>query len=354
MFYLINLLLVPIYWFIINRHTRDKLKKRDRFFKVVFVHAILFRSLANPYNYVDVEGYAIAYENIAKYNLTEALTSIYSAWGVGYVVFNWLLSRISEDPSVLFIVMSVMSVGGVMLFYKKTSYALLPSIMLYLAHPMLYLMGFGVVRQHLSIIFVLLALYNFNNYKKSLPIALLAVLMHTSCIIFLPFFLWKFLKIENWRFVPMLIVVCIGMIVMRLTMSFFLSYLDRYNESFGTEGSSNIVPIIFLGLLTMFYYISRTIRKCNNPMDKIIINFMIYAFLVSLFCYGLHGAGRLTLIFIYVIPTAMTILKNYSKGIWYYSYIVIVFSLVILMLYKSIDNVDYEYISIWETVKNYK
>lgn len=358
MFYLLNLLLVPIYWCIIYHLNGARKKKHNLFFGIILIHAVLFRALANPLNYTDTEGYAIAYENIATYSLTEALTSIYGAWGVGYVGLNWLLSRVSSDPYLLFFFLSVISVGGVLLFYKKTSYGLLASIMLYLTYPMLYYMSFGVVRQHFSIVFILYSLYYFDRFKISITFALTAILMHTSAIVFIPFYIWRKIDLRKKNAVVVASTVISCFVAMRLLMGVILSYLPRYlDEGFGSEGeANNSLPIILIGFTLFLLNLSKASKRLSSKMETNIYSFMLYGLAVSLFCFGLKGAGRFTLPFIYVLPVVITYIKKYgfNKSIYYYCYLISFFVFIIWRIYASYDPTTYDYISIWEKVKDYK
>jgi len=353
MFYLFNLLLIPIYYTLISG-----LRKKNRdtyFFLFLGIHVILLRALANPFNYVDTDGYAYAYSSIAEMSLAEAMSSQYMLWGIGYVFINWVLSRISEDPMLLFIFISIITVGGVVWFYKKTSYSPLSTALIYVLYPMLYLQSFGVIRQHLSIAIVLFALYYIDKIKVSIPLAIVAILIHTSSIVLLPFYLWKVFKLEKWNIIPLTVVLVTGFIVLRLSMEYVLSFLERYqSEGFGEEGNNNIMPIVVLGLTTLVFLISRGKNKLLQN-ESTIFSFIIYGFMISLFGLGLHGAGRLSLMFIYVIPVAVTYLKKYSKSkAVYIMYFGAILFLIGFYIVNSYDPLKYEYVPLWENVKNYK
>ena len=140
-------------------------------------------------------------------------------------------------------------------------------------------------------------------------------------------------------------------------MSTILAYLPRYNDSnFGEEGNNNSLPIMLLGLTTILMYTSGAAKRLISSKERNIFSFLTYGFMVSLFSYGLHGAGRLTLMFIYILPVVLSYLKVYAKQryIYYNAYVFSVFCLVFYLIYASYDPINYDYISVFETVKDYK
>lgn len=344
MFYLFNLLLVPLYYFIIRRGCSDRRKTERVFLKVACLHAILFRALADPFNYVDTVNYAQAYEDISEMTFSECLTCYYADWGVGYIVLNWLLSRISSDPQILFTFLSVATVGGVMLFYMKTSHAYLLTVLFYLMYPMLYYMSFGVVRQHFSLMFLLAALYNVDNYKLSIPLATLGALTHTSSLIFLPFFLWQRFKFDRKPLVFYLICAAMIIVVFRSTISAILVFYHRY-EQFDEAGSNNVIPIVVFGITTFMMYFSGASKRLQTDKERNIYSFLLYGVTMAFCVFSFAGGGRFTLVFMYVTPVVLTYLKKYTKQkeVWYYPLCMALFCLIILLLYIGYKPMKYDY-----------
>ena len=336
MYYLLNLLLIIVYYFFITKIKVNHNKRNKYFINIVCIHAILFRVFANPMNYVDTDGYAYAFEYISTNSLEESVLGVYSTWGVGYVALNWVLSRISTNPMILFTFLSIVTVGGIILFYKKNSYAYFITILFFLLHPMLYYQGFGVVRQHFAIVFLLWALYYSDNNKIMLLLSIVAFLMHPSCIVIFPFLLWRKIPFAKRGLFFFILFTIVGLIVMRATMSMVLSFLPRYEENgFGGDGDNNIIPVFLLGFVIIVMFISGTYKHLKLKKEKNILSFILYGFVVAIFGIGMQGAGRLTLPFIYVLPVFLSYLYKYSKHIkvYYYSCLCIIFGLLFLMLY---------------------
>lgn len=355
MIYLLNFLLVPIYYCVIRILCKTKEQKNQIFMIIFCIHATLFRALANPYNYVDTEGYAIAFQNIASMNLRTVFSPLnpYLEWGVGYVVINRLIGFFTDDPKFLFICVAALTIVPLCWLYAKTTKNDLMTVLLFLSYPMLYLMGFGVLRQHLAVTYVLLALYFVNRAKYSLPFALLAVSFHTSAMIFFPYYIWRKLSFKKKSGKKGLVFVVGGAFCGRLLLSKILSSLSRYSDLLSSnENANNIIPVIVIGGLVLLFLFEKTYKKTNST-DFEIYNFCLYGLAVVIFGIGLPGMGRLALYFLYIIPIAVTLLGAYSAefkllNIGY----LFMFSLLIYVLItidsNSIEGFNYNYSFFWE------
>lgn len=129
MVFVINFVAVFIYYILIKQVMKNKDVSDKVFIWIATIHAILFRIITCPFQVDDAERYVDAYAYISEMTFNEAVLSLnyYTPWGQ-ILFFNWLLSVLSNLPIFLFISASIISVGGVMLYYKKTSYALLVTI----------------------------------------------------------------------------------------------------------------------------------------------------------------------------------------------------------------------------------
>lgn len=346
MTYLINFFLVPIYYFIIRKITGDKKKAKDIFFFVATFHAVLFRALANPFNYVDTEGYAIAFDNISYMSFKDAVLTpnIYSDWGLGYVALNWFISRFTADSTCLFIILAVLSVGGVMLYYYKTTTTPLTTVMLYLLYPMMYIMGFGVVRQHLAVVFILWALYFIDNLKISMSLTLIGILCHTSALVVVPFFFMRNINLHNFTLTKLISISAIGFYAITLGMAYVLSFFSRYDTVLTSEGSQrNIVPVFMIGSMLFMLFACGILNRLKDVKDSNIVRFLIYGFIIAIIGLTIPSAGRLTLYLIYALPVAVSLLFKY--GIVHLrwinkAYILLLFALVSVLVYYSVDKYE--------------
>lgn len=352
MTYLINFLSVLLYYLVIKYVCKRHANKI--FFIVVTMHAIIFRALANPFNYVDTDNYAMAFDYIASMPFKEAASplNVYADWGLGYVLFNWLIGQISNNVQTLFAALSVVGLFPVFYFYYKTSNSLLFTVVIYLLYPMFYYMGFGVIRQHVAVGFVLLALYNADNLKHSVLWALLALSFHTSACIFFPYYAWRYINKGNKSLWKSVILIVLVVVVLRTALGGILMSLERYRSlaSAQTE-ASNIVPVVFLGSLLLLFYILNGYKQLRCGTDKNIWDFMLYGFALALVGIGIYGMGRMTLYIMYVYPVAITLLSKYSRErvlISNYKYVML--CLVIYLLYSSYSTQPYAYSFYWEQI----
>lgn len=315
MVYLNNLLLVPLYYFALFCFLPAK-QVRKYFFLLVTIHAVLFRALSNPYDYVDTARYAEAFQIISEMSFKKAVLSVnyFTEWGQGYVALNWIIGQYTDNPIFLFIVLAALSVGGVILYYYKTSYTPLLSVLFYLLYPMMYYQGFGVVRQHLAIVFVLWALYYMENLKIAVPLSIIGVLCHTTAIVVFPFFFIRNFNMRTFNSLKLAVLSIISFVIVSLGASFVISFSSRYEDILEAEGTQhNIVPVFVLGVTLVCVFLTGIMKKISDNREMLLIRFLIYGFVIALFGTSVPRAGRLPLYFIYTVPVAFSLLYKYTN-----------------------------------------
>lgn len=362
MIYLLNLLFVPLYYCIIKGTFRERKKANKLFATIACIHAVLFRALANPYNYVDAGWYFLGYYDMAKMSILDLFSPFnpYIDWGVGFDLLTWTLGQFFNNPVILYIIVALLSLIPLFWLYFKLSSNLFLTLLIFFIYPMMYLHGFGVIRQHLAVTIVLLSLFFVDKKWLSLLLALLALTIHTSAIVFFPYYLWRKLPFRKLSIKRALIYVLGGVVIGRMLFTPILSSLDRYSELLtSTENSNNIVPVFFIGGLVFLCFIQRLNNKLKGIRFEM-LNFCFYGLAVSLFCIGIPGMGRLTLFFLYVVPIVITYLFLYSKRQFLnYSFLICVFVMVIVLRgidFSKRNSFNYNYSFFWEkstTLKNY-
>lgn len=353
MIYLLNFIAVLAYYLVIKSFCGQN---ANRWFCVaVTMHAILFRALANPFNYVDTEIYARAFDEISSYSFKEIISpdNVYIDWGMGYVLFNWLIGQLSGNFQTMYALLAVIGLLPVFMFFYKTSHSFILSVIIYLLYPLFFYMGLGVLRQHVAIGFVLMALLNIDKTKVSLLWAVLAVSFHTSACLFFPYYLWRYINkdVRNlWKSVFLILSVAV---ILRVSFGRILMYFDRYQSLYGGIESAerNIVPVIFMGSLLLLLWCTGAYKRLINANDKNIMNFLLYGFALSLVCIGTYGMGRVTLYFMYVLPVAITFLDGlHVDKILSISYKCAVFILIMYLLSGSYSEQPYAYSFYWEKI----
>lgn len=351
MAFFINLCVVFIYYFIFTVVYRHEPDKRNKLFAIVVgMHAVLFRALADPYIFVDTEQYHKGFDDISAMTLRESVFQLnfYTHWGQGYLLWNWLISRFAEDYHFLYIATAIAGVSTVVWFYYKSVGNVLFPMIIYLAYPMMFYQSCGVLRQHFSVAFILLAIYYLDNYIKSIPLAVMACLMHTSSIVFLPFFFWNKINLKNFSFAILVPLILICLVVFREVMGFILSFMPKYEEIVGSSTeSSNMFPVLWMSPIVVISLLCKLYKKNIKQLQSRILSFLYYGFAISIFSVGLSGMGRFTICFLYIIPVASMIIWKYNKN---FKLILIAINVVavIIQVYFSAAVKDYNYLFLWE------
>jgi hypothetical protein len=235
-------------------------------------------------------------------------------------------------------------------FYYKTAPKMLMPIIIFLAYPMMYYHGFYVLRQHLSIAFILLAIYYIDEWKKAIPLALVAAFMHTSGIVIFPFFIWRRINFKQLTTVKLVVLVAVGLVVIRSSMAYVLSLMPKYEAIVqDSVDVSNRLPLIWFSCIALASLYNNTYRKITSRIESIVMSFFYYGLLISIFCVGLSQMGRFTMCFLYATPAASAIIIKYSRdkllNILVISANVIV---TLLQLINAVTSHNYVYTFFWE------
>lgn len=351
MFYLLNIFVMVFYYHVIVGKRYDKVDRLKKFALLAGIHIILFRALANPYNYVDTDGYATAFSTIRTWTFKEAVLDLnyYTAWGQFFVLINWAVGQISDNLQWLYAVVSIFGLFPIMFFHYKLSRNILLSVIMFLVYPMMYYMGFGVLRQHLAVAYVLLALYHVDNIKVSLIYALIATLCHTTALVFFPFYLFNSIDKLKLSKLWWIFIVVVGSLLIRIIMMYVAGFFERY-ESIGEEGDGNTLPLIVMGGLSVLILICGTLNK-SNVKERATILFVFYGVTLAIASLGLQGLGRLTLYNMYVVPVATTyLLRNHKGRVFAYWFILAYFLLTAFLITNS--EKSYIYVPFWQDVYN--
>lgn len=356
MTYLFNFLLILVYYVFFISTIKDKHKAYKYFAIVAGVHVVLFRALANPFNYVDADNYLTSFPIICDMSFEDACLKLngFSATGHGFVIYQWLLGRIAVNDYILHSVTAIINISLVVWYYRKVSENIFLPLMIFLAYPMLYYMSFGVIRQHLAAAVILMALCYVDDLKKSLPFYIIAVTIHPSAMIFAVYYVLRKVPLYSMNLVKLLLLGGIFAFFMGKILNVLLSYLVHFQDYESGAGSTNIVPFVWtLGFVTILQL--STIKKVKLPQKPYhVINFSVLGFFLTVFGLGLPGGGRLCIYNYYVLPLAIMICGKYMKKNAKVLYVLYLFAnllLIALLIYMDAgnDNNNYNYSFFWET-----
>lgn len=350
MFYLINLLLVPIYYAIVVGKRKNDDQRIKRFSIIFAIHAILLRALANPFNYTDIETYEYAFRYIKDMSFSESVftVNVYTAWGPLYVLLNWIVGYLTDNFQWFYALIAFLSIAPVVWYHYKSSDNLLCSLCMYLTYPMMYIMGFGVLRQHLAIAITLVAVYYVRDAKKYFALMALAFLCHTSSIAFIPFYFVRRFSLSQITTKRVLLLLFVGIVFIRLFALTLMHNFDR-NDSYGREEASNMLPVILLGSMSLLFFIMGVYRKLNSFSELDLFSFILYGLLLAITGIGVNHLGRLSLGAIYVFPIGLTLLTKYTRGVNRTLVIVYCMIFVGLIIYSMITSSHtYNYVPFWQ------
>lgn len=323
---LINMLVLPTY------------KKHVYYIICATIHLALFHALRDPYIYPDNWIYGWTYSDMPTYSLKEIMSENIG-WEKGYMLYNYLLAQIFPNTEALFISTSLFMVCTFMFLVYKWSYIPWVSVLIYILHPMLFYTSLFVLRQHLAMIIVLLALYFINDYRKSLPLALLGISFHASAVVFLPFFVWNKIYNQLFSIKKILMFVFISILITRLCFVMIVMLFPRYTIYLDRE-SSNLFPFILIASLFLLYSWLGVFKTVTDEKDIILLKYLSYGLLFTSCAIGLP-IGRLTSYIIYVYPLLVPLLFKYvnkNNLILAVLYLVFILVLIVINIYISFSS----------------
>lgn len=285
-------------------------KKNVLYVVCATIHLALFHSLRNPYVYPDNLIYGTFYYEIPAYTLKELLIGS-MGWEKGYVIYNYLLAQVFPSPEALFITTSLFMTCGFMYLVYKWSYKPWLSVLIYILHPMLFYTSLFVLRQHIAMIFILFALFYVNDFRKSIPLAVLGVLFHNSALLFFPFLIWNRINLRTLTLKKLLIYGGGCVLFIRFSLVTIAMLISRYVH-YLEKGSSNILPFMIISTLFFLHFILGSFKKATDEKDIILFKFLSYGLIIVTCTLGLPF-GRLTSYFIYIVPFLVPLLFKYGK-----------------------------------------
>lgn len=154
----------------------------------VLVFLVLFLPMALRYN--------VGTDYIAYVNYFYSPSLLVENSELGYYLINIVVQKLELDVQWVFVISSFVILVPVVFFIKKKDYFYI----LLIYNLLFYLESFNLVRQSISLSFVLLALYKFwynKNVIQYLVLVLISVLFHTSSVIFIPLVFLSFLRVDK-------------------------------------------------------------------------------------------------------------------------------------------------------------
>ena len=168
------------------------------------------------------------------------LNSYYSRIEIGFFTLSWLLSRMVPNSQILIFATGLISVSSICFFIYKNSRDVVLSTILFVGFQF-FAFWLTAMRQVLAMSIVLLCIELFLRRKKWLLFifgVLFAFLFHSSalvCLLFLPIYLFKNLKIQYTIYLLFIFILFVGMDLLLpvvANLSGYTIYIDsKFNQS---------------------------------------------------------------------------------------------------------------------------
>lgn len=272
---------------------------------------------------IDTFSYAQRFSEISYVSFF-SLFSLDIHFEKGFLLYNKVLSFISYNPQVLFIVSAIILMWAVMrLIYKNTSFVWLGTI-IYISAVGDFRWALTATRQTIAIAFTVFA---FEAVKKRRPLnfilfVLIAAMFHKSALCFL--ILYPLYRVR-FNIVNVFIALAGSVIIffnLGLILHFASSLFPNYQGYLSVSGLDSITGVLIKVLIAAFPVLILHLTRSRADKD---MNVLLWSALLSLlfavFTLKLYMLGRLALYFsiytIILVPKTFELIKNKKAFIFF-------------------------------------
>lgn len=250
----------------------------------ILVILSIFSGFRGPFTR-DYLGYMNLFDHYMQFSLTDLFRQNFGQ-EIGFVALNIVLSRITTNSVILFIVSSIITNLLFLKTFRKLGKWSWILIYLYVTIG-LYYTSFNLVRQIMATAIIFASFENIinRNFAKFLIYLSLASLVHLTSLVMLPVYFLVNFKKRGSRLVIFTLFLLIWLFLSPLLQNINQLIYTHYNLNwYGFEGFSfnNVVlPFSLTVLAIIIYYLSdRSIK--TKPTTLILINFLLLYFFTSL------------------------------------------------------------------------
>ena len=257
--------------------------RRKIFFVVAALELVFVAGLRVPFA-GDSLVYAELYKSMVGAPFHKVISSGYEK---GFVIYIYLLTRVSSSPQLLFLVSSIIVNVSVLIFIRRYSRAAWFSLHLYFSGLFFYsfmnLMRFG-----LAVAIVLFAVRFVQERRRMSFLTCIAAasLFHRAAILSLIMYPLSLLELRNIRAGLVLIASSLIPSLFELVSPFLLLYSSRYTGYVQLLGQfqgnpANIIFAVIYSAVFLFYY-SRVYRKHRHQGEQnFFMNLMAWQLLLG-------------------------------------------------------------------------
>ena len=233
---------------------------------------------------------------------------------IGNQFLIWLSTRVSREPTAMFLIYAILTVGYVAFFIAHRSRNIVFSVVMYTGF-MFYYWAFNGSRQALAMSIGLVAIHYLLDNKawKFLLFVLLAISIHTSAIVLLicwPIKAWKIKVNRNW-IVWATVVSTACVLFGRQLIALFVDLVPKYSHylssSYG-EGGNLLHPLLYL---LLFYFICLIKQDKNCEADSFFLVLLAIGVIAYFASIRVQIVNRMT--YYFTIPI-IVLLPNIVAG----------------------------------------
>ncbi|WP_438319195.1 EpsG family protein [Sporosarcina sp. FA9] len=317
-----------------------KLYKNTTLKKVYFIIIIIQLSLISGLRGYDVGSDTnnyISYFNTHSYMSLQQV--LYSNFDIerGYVFLEFLISKISNDPTVLFLIIALFFIFAVgRMIFKHSSEPIL-SFILFVCLGFFSLSMSGM-RQIVALGFIILS-FEFIKKRKVLPfilIVLIGSLFHLSALVFLPAYFIAYKKFTT-PYIIFAVMLIPTVYIFKNSIFGILSTFSGYEyAAYENAGPYTLLTLMILIFIAGIIQIKSIIKK--NRDNIVYYNFLLVSILLAIMTFinpsALRAAYYYFIFIIIFIPEIILSFQDKNMKILFY-YISIV--LVILLYLKNLN-----------------
>lgn len=299
MFYLLNILLFLFECFCINIINLNLTQKRSLLLFVFFFHLFLVHAFKDPYSFLDTPFYADAYNVMCDYGMEGYGRYAFLKSEIGYVYLMWVASWISSNTQFIFVVTSLIILGGYFFAIKRYSSIIWLSVFILLITN--YNQSLYVIRQYVAIGILMYSLpYVIRRDKwRFFLLVLLATSIHYTAIIFS--LLYVVYGFDIWKNKRNLVLLLLGsvlfFVVFRYLYSVVISIDSLGYSSYETEEGTNAKGfLLLLGVLLLFCWSCKNSLR-HDDIDRLIFYILFLGCLFSFAGIGLFATARMNMYF---------------------------------------------------------
>lgn len=228
--------------------------------------------------------------------MTGDISPFIGRYEIGYLLLNKVGGVITENPQIILVITSVITMIGFSCFFYR--YSKLPWLSVFLFYTLGYYGGvLNTIRHSVALVLILLAFHYIIEKKlfKFILAVLVAFLFHRTAILFI--IAWPITKIRyNYKTVAIAVITTIGLYIsfpyiLQLAIRVFPTY-SYYAGSAYLDGEVRLASLFnfFVGLCVILYGVLLKYHKTDkiivhsnkNNMDKKLSEGNVYSILISL------------------------------------------------------------------------